>query len=390
MPKIIISCAPRIAEYTLKEVNDLGYKGRITNKLSVEMDGTMHDAMRLNLHLRTASKVLLEIRSFKANDPDELYRMLSEIPWERIIPSNGYVRIESFVKNDKILDTLFANLKTKDAVVDRIQKYKGRRPNSGPNVDRTVLFLHWIGNNAGIYINTSGDTISKHGYRMIPFRAPMMESLAAATILASKWDRTSPFVNPMCGSGTMAIEAALIAKDIAPGLFRKNFGFMHVRSYDEFAWTKLVKEAQSKINRNRPTQIIATDLDPKAIEAARANARTAGVEDLINFKVCDFRSTYVPKGSNGVVFLNPEYGERLGEEEKLVETYKAMGDFFKQRCTGYTGYIFTGNLNLAKHIGLKTKRRIEFFNAKIDCRLLEYELYGGTKKKSKLTGIIHN
>lgn len=379
MAKIIISCAPKVSDYVLAEVNQLGYQGKIINKLGVEMMGSMRDAMTLNLWLRSASKVLFEIKSFKANNPDELYKNLVDIPWERTIPSNGYLRIESFVKNDKILDTRFANLKTKDAIVDRIMKTKGRRPNSGPDVNRTVVFLHWINDEVGIFINTSGDTISKHGYRKIPFKAPMMESLAAATILASNWDQKSHFINPMCGSGTLAIEAALMACGVPPGKFRDNFGFMHVRSYDEFAWSKLVKEAVSKVKENLNFKIIASDIDKKAIDAAKRNADAAGVFDLIDFKICDFRDTSVPKG-RGVVFFNPEYGERLGEESQLAEIYKSIGDFFKQKCAGYTGYVFTGNLNLAKRIGLKTKRRIEFYNAKIDSRLLEYELYDGTKK----------
>ncbi|MEM6523364.1 MAG: class I SAM-dependent RNA methyltransferase [Bacteroidota bacterium] len=379
MSKIIISCAPRVTSYVLQELKELGYHGKITNQLGVEMMGSMRDAMKLNLHLRTASKVLLQIKSFNASTPDELYQNLINIPWERTIPSTGYLRIESFVKNNKILDTRFANLKTKDAIVDRIMKQKGRRPNSGPKVDRTVVFLHWINNDVGIFINTSGDTISKHGYRKIPFKAPMMESLAAATILASEWNRTSHFINPMCGSGTLAIEAALIACSISPGTFRKNFGFMHVRSYDEFIWSKLVKESHAHIRRRLDFKIIATDIDPKAIDAAKRNAEAAGVAELIDFKVCDFRKTYIPKGK-GVVFFNPEYGERLGVEKELEDVYRSIGDFFKQKCAGYMGYIFTGNMNLAKRVGLKTKRKIEFFNAKIDSRLLEYELYDGTKK----------
>ncbi|MEM7106913.1 MAG: class I SAM-dependent RNA methyltransferase [Bacteroidota bacterium] len=379
MPKIVISCAPRVSPYVLKELKALGYQGKAINKFGVVMMGSMRDAMKLNLYLRTASKVLLEVKTFKAASPEELYKNLINIPWERTIPSNGYLRIESFVKNDKILDTRFANLKTKDAIVDRIMQQKGRRPNSGPNVDRTVVFLHWINTEVGIFINTSGDTISKHGYRKIPFKAPMMESLAAATILASGWNTASHFINPMCGSGTLAIEAALIACHIPPGTFRKNFGFMHVRSYDEFAWLKLVKESASTIRKKLDFKIIATDINPKAVEAAKRNAEAAGVSELIEFKVCDYRKTYIPKGE-GVIFFNPEYGNRLGEEKELEEVYRSIGDFFKQKCTGYMGYVFTGNINLAKRIGLKTKRRVEFFNAKIDSRLLEYELYDGTKK----------
>lgn len=380
MPKIIISCAPRTSSYVLEELKALGYLGKAVNKLGVEVEGTMADAMKFNLYLRSASKVLLEIKSFPAADPTQLYTALSAIAWERIVPANGYLRIESFVKNDTILDTRFANLKTKDAIVDRVMETKGKRPNSGPNVDRTVLFLHWTGQQAGIYINTSGDSISKHGYRKIPFKAPMMESLAASTLLASRWDKRSHFINPMCGSGTLAIEAALLACNIPPGIHRHNYGFMHTRSYDPLLWKKLLHEAKKQIVNELDFKIIATDKDTRAIEAAKKNADTAGVAHLIDFEVCDFKDTFIPSNGPGVVFFNPEYGERLGDEKRLEGVYKAIGDFFKQQCQGYLGYIFTGNLTLAKHVGLKTKKRIEFFNAKIDARLLEYEIYSGSKR----------
>ncbi|TRX55988.1 class I SAM-dependent RNA methyltransferase [Fulvivirga sp. M361] len=380
MSKIIISCAPRISPYVHNEVLELGYKSRVINQLGIEIEGSLQDAMRLNLHLRAASKVLMEIKSFRAANADELYATLVEIAWERIIPQRGYIRIEGFVRNDTIRDTRYANVKVKDAIVDRIQKIKGERPNSGPESNRTVIFLHWKGDQATIYVNTSGEPISKHGYRKFPHKAPMQESLAAAALLASKWDCHSHFINPMCGSGTLAIEAALLACNISPGLFRENYGFMHLRYFNELEWKKLYKEAQRKVKKELDFKIIATDISPKAIDAARKNAANAGVDHLIEFSICDFKETFIPKSQPGVVFFNPEYGERLGDENKLAPVYTEMGDFFKQKCQGYWGYIFSGNLELLKNVGLKTKRRIEFHNARIDARLLEYELYGGSKK----------
>jgi putative N6-adenine-specific DNA methylase len=235
---------------------------------------------------------------------------------------------------------------------------------------------------ATIYLDTSGDTIAKHGYRKIPFKAPLQESLAAAIILASKWDRKQNFLNPMCGSGTLAIEAAMLAVNKAPGLLRSNFGFIHIKGFNNDQWEEMRRDARLKTLRKTGGKIIATDISQPAIDAALKNAMTAGVNHLIEFKKCDFRETDVP-GNGGVVIINPEYGERLGEESELEFVYKEIGDFFKKKCKGYTGYVFTGNLNLAKKIGLKSKRRIEFYNGNIDCRLLEYELYEGTRKVKK-------
>lgn len=381
--KIVITCSPRITPILTKEVKSLGYKILESDRLSVTVYGSFNDTMYLNLHLRTANKVLYHLKSFKAENPEELYKELNSMNWERYIRSDGYICINGYVKNDKIKDTRFANLKAKDAIVDRIQKLKGRRPDSGPDQTKSMVYLYWKDKDASIYIDTSGETISKHGYRKVPFKAPMAESLAAACIMESKWDKKSAFINPMCGSGTLAIEAALLAINKAPGLMRSNFGFMHVNQYNEFEWNKMVKEAESKISIPKNLRIQASDLSNLALKAARNNAEFAGVESLISFELSDFRKIDLPK-ENGVIMMNPEYGLRLGELTELEKTYAEIGDFFKTKGKGYTGYVFTGNLDLAKRIGLKTSRRIELFNAKLDARLLEYELYEGSKKNSKL------
>jgi len=378
--RIVINCSPRITPFLKEEVESLGYDAEITGKQSVETSGTFLDCMTLNLHLRTASRVLFHIKSFKAVKPDDLYQEVYEMPWLNYIQANGYINIDGFIKNDFIKDSRFANLKVKDAIVDKIQNLKNTRPDSGPRSDKTSLFIYWINDDVSIYINTSGDTISKHGYRKIPFKAPMMESLAAATILASKWDKNSHFINPMCGSGTMAIEAALLATNRPPGIFRSNYGFMHTNFFNRDEWLNIRQGAKERVKKKLDFKIIATDISNRAVEAAKHNAQTAGVDHLIEFEVCDFRKTLVPEDDGGIVFFNPEYGQRLGEEEELTGLYSELGDFLKKKCKGYHGYIFTGNLNLAKKIGLKAKRRIEFYNGKIDSRLLEYELYAGSKK----------
>jgi putative N6-adenine-specific DNA methylase len=230
-------------------------------------------------------------------------------------------------------------------------------------------------------MDTSGETLSKHGYRKIPGKAPMLESLAAATVLATKWDRQSPFVNPMCGSSTIAIEAVLIATNRRPGLFRTNYAFMHVKGFDEDVYAREYRLLEDQIKDVEGLQVIATDISEDAIEISKVNAGIAGVEKFIEFAVCEFQETRIPE-TPGVIYFNPEYGERLGEVAELEKTYEQVGDFLKKKCKGYTGYVFTGNLELAKKIGLKAKRRIEFYTAKLDCRLLEYELYAGTKRIS--------
>lgn len=377
--KILITCAQRISPILAEEVKALGYPVKAVDRMGVETEGSLQDTMRLNMYLRTATRVLFLIKSFTANHPDKLYDAVKEIAWEKWIDPAGYISVSSYAKNDYIVDSRFPNLKTKDAIVDRLYERRKKRPDSGPDRDKTAIFLHWKLDQCQLYVDTSGETIAKHGYRKIPLTAPMIESLAAATILSTNWNPDKHFVNPMCGSGTLAIEAALIASKKAPGLFRDNYGFMHILPYKKAEWEAVKAEAEALQPHSFNGKIIATDISREAIGAAQKNAEMAGVSNLIDFEVCDFTETSIPDGE-GVVFLNPEYGERLGEEKALEETYKSIGDFFKQKCKGYTGYIFTGNLNLAKHIGLRTKRRIEFLNGKIDSRLLEYELYSGSRR----------
>ncbi|MEK6672969.1 MAG: class I SAM-dependent RNA methyltransferase, partial [Nitrospirota bacterium] len=266
------------------------------------------------------------------------------------------------------------------AIVDRIKKKCGQRPDSGPEKDRAVVNLYWKNQDCSIYLDTSGEPLSRRNYRKIPMKAPMQETLAAAVILATGWRGSSHFINPMCGSGTLAIEAALIGLNRASGILRDNFGFMHLKGFDEPLWKGLRRQAKKEAKMTMDCRIIATDSSRYAVEAARSNAAVAGVEHLIEFAVSEYSGTTIPDGG-GVVIVNPEYGERMGKVKELESVYKGIGDFFKQKCGGYTGYIFTGNLNLAKKVGLRAKRRVQFFNGAIECRLLEYELYKGSRKQ---------
>jgi len=377
--RIVITCNKRLSPYLQKEVEDLGFKPSRVFATGVELNGTVNDCVALNLNLRCASQVIYLIKSFKAADPQELYDELVAIAWEELIDFSGYFSVTSNVNNEHITTPLFANVKVKDAIVDRIKDKKGIRPNSGAEQNKTVVHLYWQDDRADIFLDTSGETLAKHSYRKIPGKAPMLEALAAATIMATNWDRNSTFINPMCGSGTLAIEAALLATDKTPGFFRMNYGFMHIIGYQEEVFFVERRKLKDQAKKQLSFKIIATDLSADAVDIAQKNAKTAGVDHLIDFNVCDFAETPVPE-EKGIVMFNPEYGERLGTHTKLEATYRRIGDYMKQQCKGYRGYIFTGNPDLAKKIGLAANRRVEFYNGKLDCRLLEYELYEGTKR----------
>ncbi|BBD09458.1 THUMP domain-containing class I SAM-dependent RNA methyltransferase [Desulfovibrio ferrophilus] len=384
--KIFVTCARGLQPFLADEMRALGVKPEAEQPGGLLANGTLADCMRLNLWLRTAHRVLFQLHRFQATNPDELFNQLLPLHWEDIIAEDGYLSVESSVDNKSVRDSRFANVRVKDAVVDRIAEVKGRRPDSGPDKTGVVLFLHWKHRDATLYLDTSGTPLSMRGYRLQPHKAPMRETLAAACLLAANYNGKGMLLNPMCGSGTLAIEGALIATGTAPGLFRSNFGFQHVLGHDEGSWEALRTEARSKMRPTTAQRIIATDNDPAAIAAARDNAAEAGMAECIEFDICDFRESSVPepaKRALNLLICNPEYGKRMGDEAKLEETYKALGDFLKQHCQGYMGGIFTGNMKLAKRIGLRTAKRVPLMNGPIDCRLLLFELYAGTRKQKE-------
>ena len=336
--KILVTCSQGIAPYLEQELENLGFPIYESGIYHVFTFGTLQDTISLNLQLRTATRVHYLLHEFKADTPDELYHNLRILPWENVIDSRGYLSIVSSVTNDNIRDSRFANLKSKDAIVDRIMAKEGHRPDSGPDRSKTVLFLYWKNNRGAIYLDTSGESLSKRGYRKIPFKAPMQETLAAAVLLAAGWNGEGHFVNPMCGSGTLGIEAALIALGKAPGLLRNNFGFMHHKGYDKETYLEIRRALHHRVRKKTDFRFILSDIDPNAIKAAQHNAKTAGVDHLIEFSQCGCAETTVPEG-RGRVVVNPGYGMRLENIRSLERVYSGLGDFSNKNAGG-TRLIF--------------------------------------------------
>lgn len=378
---VLVTCGPGLSPYLQQELNALGFKVQSTNPGGVVVKASFNDCMKLNLHLRTAYNVLYLLKEFGCGNADSLYKQVNKLPWEKMVDPSEYVSVVSTVDTWSIDNTMYPNLKVKDAIVDRIQRKADKRPDAGGDRDSVVVNLYWKNDKAWLYLNTSGQKISDRNYRKMPHKAPLRECLAAGLLMAAGYDGSQDLVLPMCGSGTLAIEAAFIALNKPAALLRSNFGFKHIKVFDEDKWRQIRDEACETIKKDLGgKRIIATDIDPAAIKAAKQNANTAGVEHLIEFDVCDFAETEVPP-AGGIILMNPEYGLRLGDTTELEELYKRIGDFFKQKCAGCTGYVFTGNKPLSGKISLKTSRRMEFYNGNIECRLLKYELYTGTKSK---------
>ena len=390
---IIISCAKQLSRWTEKEVVDMGYRTVEVTENTVVVRGDMRDVMRLNLFLRTAHRVLVPLLRTTCRNIRDLYRAVSSIDWENLLEADGYFSVSSIVHNLTIRDTRIPSLYTKDAIVDRMREKCQRRPDSGGENRGAAVFVYWEKDEVIVYLDTSGEPLSKRGYRKIPGSAPMQETLAAACIMAIGWTRDVPFLSPMCGSGTPAIEAAMMAMNRAPGALKGHFAFQSVRGYNriipgesaprvaprqrsgaspEQIWKEMVLEAKDREKTENLPQIIATDISPEAVENAHSNAIAAGVAPYLTFKACDFAETPIPE-RKGCVFFNPEYGIRLGDPQELAPVYERIGVFMNEKCRGWTGALITGNPDLSRMVNLYYKTRIPFFNGPIDCRLFLYE-----------------
>ena len=381
---IVATCSGGVAPYLAREIEALGLPVSHVGETAVETEGSLEDAMRMNLRLRTAHRVFWQVGGFRADDPDELYGKSCDVPWEDYIDPDGYFTVDVSVDTPTIRNDFFAAVRVKDAIADRMRMRYGRRPNSGSEDDAGVcVFLHWVGRDASLFLNTSGSALSKRGYRVENVPAPMRETLAAAIVMATGWDGASNFLNPMCGGGTIAIEAAWIATGRAPALLRDHFAFMDVIGYDPVLWRELRRQAVQEIHPfPEGVSIVASDIDAEALRAAQANAAAAGVAEMLAFDHCDVALSPVPEGG-GVILMNPPYGTRLGDAAKLRPTYAAIGGFLSRCAPAYRGFVFTANPELAECVGMETRQALPFFNARLDSRLLEY---GGFRLKRRPTG----
>ena len=389
---IIISCAKELSRWTEVEVRDLGYTPIEVTENTVVVRGAMRDVMKLNLKLRTAHRVLVPLLRADCRNIRDLYHLAKSIDWENLIEADGYFSVSSIVHNYTIRDTRIPSLYTKDAIADRMRERCQRRPDSGGENKGSAVFVYWERNEVIIYLDTSGEPLSKRGYRKIPGSAPMQETLAAACLMAMHWDKKSPFLSPMCGSGTPAIEAAMMALNKAPGALKGHFAFQSIKGYSriipgetapriaprqhigaspEQIWKEIVLDAKNEEVTEVIPKIIATDISPEAVENAHTNAIAAGVAPYIEFKDCDFAETPIPQ-DKGCIFFNPEYGIRLGTVEELAPIYERIGTFMNEKCAGWTGGLITGNPDLARLVNLYYKTRVPFFNGPIDCRLFIY------------------
>ena len=350
---------------------------------AVALDGDLAAAMRINLWSRTAHRVLFELAAFEAFSPDDLYAQVADLPWDLYLrPDRPFRWTASVADIPGLRDPRFALLRCKDAVADRFVNRLGRRPDAQSAPDGAAcLHLHWHDGIARIYIDTTGRPLSMRGYRLDAWLAPVRETLAAAILIEAGFSpaRHEAVLAPMCGSGTFAIEAALMAQNRAPGLLRDadSFAFANLADAPLDVWKDLRAEATAAVNYAPSTWIRATDIDGDALTCTLQNARRARVEKLIYLQAGDFRTSPIPSAP-GLIVMNPPYGERIGDPAALPRLYAAVGDWLKHSCTGLRAAILTADPPLAKSLRLKPSRRIPLFNGPIECRLLLFDLYSGT------------
>lgn len=356
------------------EIRALGGKEVKVTAGGVSFTGNTALGYRANLWLRTAHRVLLHLSDFPAPTPVALHEGVKAIAWPEIFPVRKTIAVDATVRDSGIIHSRFAAQKAKDAVVDRFREKHGARPDVDLLSPEIRIHIRIVRDACTLSLDLSGESLNRRGYRSDPQEASLRETLAAGMVLLTGWNGRRPLVDPVCGAGTLPIEAALFATNTAPGLRRRAFAFQHLSDYDRNLWDSLVADAREKALPSAAARIEGSDLSSEAIRNGRRNARRAGVSGVVALQTRDIRE-FSPSGPPGIILCNPPYGVRMRLGPGAESFYRAMGEAFKKRCAGWTAYVLSGNPEATRHIGLKASRKFPLMNGPIDCRLLRYELY---------------
>jgi 23S rRNA (guanine2445-N2)-methyltransferase len=364
-----------------KELGKLGVSDtRILNR-AVLFSGTKEMMYRVNYCSRAAMSVLKAIDDFRIGSKEDLYRKASEINWSEFMDADTTFSVVSVVNSKLFGHTAYPSLVVKDAIADYFRKKSGRRPSVDTSDPSVVINLHISGDHADVSIDSSGMPLYKRGYRKGMASAPLNEVLAAGILMISGWNASASLSDPMCGSGTIPVEAGLIACRIPPGKFRKQFGFSRWKDYDESLFNKVRKECDRYI-RKSPVTITGSDISQEAVNQALNNVRNAGLSDSVIIKVSDFKDLE-PDEASGFLFINPPYGQRLKPDD-LNEIYSMIGTKLKHVYPGNNVWIITPGKEYLANIGLKPKSKHILFNGSLECILAEFELYAGTRKQRNI------
>ncbi|HLG34356.1 MAG TPA: THUMP domain-containing protein [Bacteroidia bacterium] len=361
------------------ELRNLGAKEMSIKPSAVEFYGDEELMYKANLCCRTALRILKPFSVFKVKDEEELYANSKEITWEKFLSAEKTFSITAVSNHEKLNHTLYISQKIKDAIVDRFRDKTGKRPSVDLDNPDYIIHAFVEKDKCTLSLDSSGNSLHKRGYRIIATEAPLNETLAAGLIMLSGWNGERNFYDLMCGSGTFLIEAAMLALNIPPGIFRRSFAFMKWNDFNSRLWEEIVRKAKSEIKTETGIKILGADISDGAVSSALRNIKQAGLEKFISVEKKSFIET-VPESGSGIVILNPPYGGRLDDED-IYSLYEEIGNHIKKNFSGLDVWILTANREASKKIGLHSSRKIKIYNGPLECRFMKFEIYAGSKKK---------
>lgn len=376
MPQFFAATGRGLVEPLELELQKLGMKN--TEKVSggVFFETNWEGCYRVNYLSRIASRVMKPVLDFPAYNGDDLYNNLLKHDFTKYIDVDQTLKVDASVTDCAMKDQRFVAMKAKDAIVDQFREKFEKRPDvDNQNPDLRIV-IRAIKNNFHVLIDTSGESLFFRGYRKEAGDAPLKENLAAGLVQLAEWDQKSPIIDPMCGAGTILIEAAMLALNIAPGSNRREFGFMNLKGYDEAAFEKIVEEAATEEKETLEFMFYGMDIDKKVLGMAKENARRAGVDHVIKFRCDTVAMAGPPEGvTEGMVITNPPYGARIGDEDNLRDVYKDLGYSLKHRFKGWNAWVLSGNKDLILDMKLKTSKKHFLYNGPLECRFLKYSMF---------------
>ncbi len=362
------------------ELEGLGARSVEPGKRVVYFRGDKALLYKANYRCRTALRILQPVGVFTVRNDRELYEKVKRIDWPALFDVKKKIIVGAAVFHSSLTHSHYVALKTKDAIADLFREKTGKRPFVSKENPEVFVDVHISQDKCTVSLDSSGASLHKRGYRVAADKAPLNEVLAAGMIRLSGWNKEGDFIDPMCGSATLPVEAAMEAMQIPAGYYRKRFAFQHWNDYDSELWEKVKQEAAALITEH-DFPIIASDKSYKAFKIAGANLKHAGLHKDVVLLNKPFAKVN-PESGKGMLMFNPPYGVRL-EDDELVALYQHIGDVLKNRFQGYEAWIITGNPAVAKFIGLKPSRKIKLYNGAIESRLIKFEMYGGSKKAKK-------
>ena len=363
-----------------KELELLGAEDITILKRAVSFSGNKELLYKSNLHLRTALRILHPIYTFIATNENDLYKKVSEFDWSAYLKLSQTFAIDSVVFSDYFTHSKYVALKCKDAIVDQFRDKTGKRPSIETKTPDVQFNVHVYKDEFTISIDSSGDSLHKRGYRNSQHDAPLNEVLAAGMLLLTGWEKSIPLIDPMCGSGTILMEATMIACNMPPQINRKTYGFMNWNDYEPELWNKVYEDAKSNINRSE-INITGGDISRRSIDISKESLIKFGFHRDIRINKTSFLD-FLPKSSTGMLIMNPPYGERQKEDD-IFSLYKNIGSHLKQNFAGFDAWILSSNKDALKFIGLHPSKKLTLFNGALECKFQKFSLYQGSLKKKK-------